>query len=164
MGHLWLIGMMGAGKTTVGVIVAERLLRPFIDIDAEVMRAAGRTIPELFREGEEIFRREESAQIALAASLPDHVIATGGGAVLASRNLDLMRETGLTVLLTATVDTIMARIGHTPDRPLATDRDTIAAIADLRLATYIAAADHVVDTNGKAPTTVAEEVFACAPM
>ncbi len=164
MAHLWLIGMMGTGKTTVGVLVAERLQRPFVDLDTEVMVATGRTIPELFSEGERVFRDAESAALVAASHGSDSVISTGGGAVLATKNLEVMRKTGVTVLLTASTDTIMDRIEHGPDRPLASNRDAIAAIADLRTSIYLEASDHAVDTEGKDVHAVAEEVLACVAM
>lgn len=164
MAHLWLIGMMGTGKTTVGVLVAEQLQRPFVDLDTQVMVATGRTIPELFSEGEEVFRDAESAALVEASRGPASVISTGGGAVLAKKNLEAMRTTGVTVLLRASPDTIMNRIADGPDRPLAHSKDAIAAIADLRNAVYLEAADHAVDTEGKDPHAVAEEVLACVAM
>lgn len=164
MAHLWLIGMMGTGKTTVGALVAERLKRPFVDLDTEIMLATGRTVPELFAEGEAEFRAAESTALVAASHRSDSVISTGGGAVLAKANLETMRATGVTVLLTASTDTIMDRIGDGQDRPLAHSRDAVAAIADLRTAVYLEASDHAVNTEGKDPLAVAEEVLACVAM
>jgi len=161
VGHIWLIGMMGSGKTTVGAIVAERLGLPFIDIDTEVMTRTGRTIPELFEQGESVFRLNEADAIEAVAGSTPHVIATGGGAVLAKRNLELMRETGTTILLTASTATILDRISTGADRPLAPNRDAVEAISELRTAIYLAAADHAVDTDGVDPSVVAERVYAC---
>ena len=84
MGHLWLIGMMGTGKTTVGALVAQQLGKPFVDLDTEVMVATGKTIHDLFAEGEEMFRSAESAVLIAAANRTPAVISTGGGAVLGS--------------------------------------------------------------------------------
>lgn len=161
MGHVWLIGMMGTGKTTVGAIVAERLERPFIDIDTQIMTTTGKTIPELFDAGEQAFRAVESQAVALASAAQPSVISTGGGAILATANLDLMKATGVTVLLTAPVETIMDRIAGGNDRPLAPDHQAVASIAELRRETYLAAADHAVDTVGLGPVEVAEEVMRC---
>ncbi len=164
MRHVWLIGMMGTGKTTVGVLVAELAGMAFHDIDAEVMQATGKTIPELFGEGEAVFRSHESAAIERASLLSPMVIATGGGAVLASKNVETMRATGTIVLLTATVATIVDRIADNDDRPLAKDPEALDAIARLRLATYTGASDHVVDTEARDPHDVAQEVYACVAM
>jgi shikimate kinase len=153
--------MMGTGKTTVGALVAERLARPFIDIDIEVMATTGRTVPALFDEGESVFRAAETDAIREAAGAETSVISTGGGAVLARQNLEMMRSTGTTVLLTASTDTIVARIGAGSDRPLATSQETLAAIAELRTAIYLEAADHTVATDDLGPAGVAEEVLEC---
>lgn len=162
MGHLWLIGMMGTGKTTVGVIAAELTTRPFHDVDNAVMETTGKTIRELFEEGEDVFRRLESEAIEAAALLPPSVIATGGGAILSKSNVRTMRTTGTTVLLTAPIETIASRLASSHERPLATSPEDLAAIADLRLATYVESSDFVVETDGRSPHDVAEEVVACA--
>jgi shikimate kinase len=164
VGHLWLIGMMGTGKTTVGALVAQKLGFPFVDLDTEVMVATGKTIHDLFAEGEEVFRVAETEALAMAASGTPAVISTGGGAVLAQKNLNTMKDTGITVLLTASVATIVERIGHDENRPLAQSNEALTAIADLRMATYLAASDHAVDTEGKATESVVEEVLACVAM
>ena len=164
MRHVWLIGMMGTGKTTVGVLVAELAGMAFHDIDADIMQATGQTVPELFAEGESVFRSHESAAIERASLESPMVIATGGGAVLASTNVETMRATGTIVLLTATVETIVERIADSDDRPLATDPAALDAIARLRLATYTGASDHVVDTEGRDPHDIAREVYACIVM
>ena len=156
--------MMGTGKTTVGAIIAERLERPFIDIDTQIMTTTGKTIPELFEGGEAAFRDIESTVIASAAAAEPSVISTGGGSILITANLDLMRDTGVTILLTAPVDTIIDRIGTGDDRPLASDPKAVASIAELRRATYLAAADHAVETEGLGPFEVAEEVMRCVVM
>lgn len=164
MSHVWLIGMMGTGKTTVGAMVADRLGRPFVDIDTEIMATSGRTIPELFEEGEPVFRSLETAAIHSASLREPAVISTGGGAVLAKVNLEAMRATGVSILLTASPATITDRIGSASNRPLATSPDTVAAIAELRRETYLAAADHAVATDGLGPVEVAEEVLRCVAM
>jgi len=164
MAHLWLIGMMGTGKTTVGGLVAEQLRRPFVDLDTEIMVTTGRTIPEIFEEGESVFRVAEATALAAASLRDPSVIATGGGAVLVRENLEIMRTTGVTILLTASIDTIMDRIALGSERPLAQSRDAISAIADRRGAVYREAADHTVVTDGKDPHAVAEEVLACIAM
>lgn len=162
MGHLWLIGMMGTGKTTVGVISAERTGRPFLDVDATIMEASGRTIPELFAEGEDVFRRWETDMVREASAHQPSVIATGGGAILATTNVKTMRSTGTIVLLTAPVDVIAERIDLRGDRPLATSQEALAALAELRLATYLEASDHAVATEGRFPADIADEVVSCA--
>ena len=164
MGHLWLIGMMGSGKTTVGHKVADRLGVPFIDSDDEVMVATGRSIEELFSESETVFRGVEREIISRIASLDNHVVATGGGAVLDQENVNVMRSSGTTILLDAGPQTLSARLSGTDDRPLLTGGDDIARIAAARAGVYAASADVVVDTTDRDIEEVAEEVARCVAM
>lgn len=156
--------MMGTGKTTVGALVAERLGRPFVDLDTEIMEHTGRTIPGLFAASEERFREAESTVLALLAGADPSVYSTGGGSVARPTNVEVMKRTGTLVLLTASVETIVARIGDDPMRPLAREPRSLADLASDREAIYDEAADHVIDTEGKEPGTVAEEVLACSGM
>ena len=95
-----LIGMMGCGKSTVGRLLAERMHLPLIDLDEEIARAAGKTIPEIFaQEGEAGFRARETAALERALARGDGVIATGGGIVTRAENIRMMREKGVVVWL-----------------------------------------------------------------
>jgi shikimate kinase len=163
MDHLWLIGMMGTGKTTVGAIVAERLSLPLVDTDAEVMEQSGKTIPELFTESEATFRQWESEVITTIATGRVSVVSTGGGAILEPSNVETMRGSGTTILLTADVAELDRRL-HTDDgvaRPLHVDQAGLQQLGADRMSTYIAAADHVVDTTARTPHEAAKEVLAC---
>jgi shikimate kinase len=159
--HVWLIGMMGTGKTTVGALIAERLSLPLIDTDAEVMTATGQTIPELFAESEESFRSVESSVIAALAEGPPSVISTGGGAVLDPMNVAVMRRTGRVVLLEASPTDLEDRLDLDGNRPLLATRDDIRRIAQERLDRYRSASHHRVTTDDRSPNEVANEVLAC---
>lgn len=164
MGHVWLIGMMGSGKTTVGVLVADRFDLPFVDSDAEVVAGTGRSIEELFSKSETDFRRAERDAIAKIATLDDRVVATGGGAVLDPANVTSMRATGMTVLLDADAKTLSARLSVLDGRPLLTGRGDLATIAAIRASTYAASADVIVDTTTRTIDEVVEEVVRCVAM
>jgi shikimate kinase len=164
MGHVWLIGMMGSGKTTVGAEVAERLGVSFIDADDEVAESSGRSIEDLFSEGEAAFRAIEHDVILAIAASKDRVVATGGGAVLDQDNVDAMRASGTTVLLFADAQTLQARLEGTSGRPLLTIGGDIATIARTRETVYATSADVVIDTVDKTIAGVVEEVIACVPM
>ncbi len=157
-----MIGMMGTGKTTVGALVAEGLARPFSDLDTEIMVHTGRTISELFVAGEDRFREMESMVLSRLAGQEPSVISTGGGSILRASNVEIMKRTGILVLLTAPLDKISSRIGDGEDRPLAGDASSLADLAARRLALYVAAADFTVDTEAKLPDVVAQEVIACS--
>jgi shikimate kinase / 3-dehydroquinate synthase len=139
--HIALIGFMGAGKTTVGALVAERLGRPFVDLDREIERAAGATIPELFRQDEALFRaREVSEALRVLRSGPAAVVSLGGGAVGSEQIREALRERATTVLLEVDVDTAWER-SRGGDRPLAQDELRFRALFEERRPLYDECAD-----------------------
>lgn len=159
MGTLWLVGMMGAGKSTVGPLVAERLGRRFVDLDAVVAAVAGRSISEVFAaEGEAGFRRREAAALAQLAG-SEGVVACGGGVVIDPANVALLRRSGMVAWLAAPAAVLAGRVGGGEGRPLAGagGADLAARLAS-RGAAYAAAAHCRVETAGRAPAEVAEEV------
>jgi shikimate kinase len=158
------IGFIGAGKTSVGRLVARALGREFVDTDLMIERAARMTIAELFqREGELSFRRREMAAIDRAISAPGRVIAVGGGAVLSAENRTALKQAGLLVYLRATPDTLAGRLTGVTDRPLLNDAaDRAGRIRDLLVARgpiYETAGDVAVDTDRLTIEQVAVEVM-----
>ncbi|MFN4033836.1 MAG: 3-dehydroquinate synthase [Fimbriimonadales bacterium] len=162
MPHLYLIGNMGSGKTTVGKQAAERLGLPFYDLDALIEQASGATISQLFaRHGEAHFRDLETRLLQKIAHLPSAVVATGGGVVLRDANRQLMQQTGWMVYLQASPQTLWERLQSASDRPLlqtADPRGTLAQIAQAREPLY-QEADWVVETDARTPDQVAECVM-----
>lgn len=168
--NLCLSGMMGAGKTTVGRVVAERLGRRLVDTDLEIERWTGRTIADIVVEdGEASLRELERRVIAELARESDLVIALGGGAILEARNVAALRATGVIVLLDVTTAVLAERLGDGATvRPLLRDdegRPSVAArLEDLwgaREVAYRASADGVV-TGEAGPADVADAVLAWA--
>lgn len=158
---LWLVGLMGAGKSTVGPLVAERLGLPFVDTDDLVERRSGRRIPDLFTDGGDAFRALECDAIAEVAAGATAVVATGGGAVLDEANRIVMRRTGIVVWLRASAATLAARVGDGGGRPLLSGRDPLAhlgALAADRREAYEAAAHEIIDVDGRDVQEVTEEV------
>jgi shikimate kinase len=165
MEHVWLIGMMGSGKTSVGRVLAERLEIPLYDTDATVEANAGMTITEIFdRFGESRFRELEAIAVQVIASQDDGVVSTGGGVVLNSLNTATMRSSGRTVLLEVATDTLATRVGDALDRPLVSeDPEThLREIAAAREDRYRAAADIVVDASGSIEEVVHRVEAACS--
>lgn len=162
-GHLFLIGFMGAGKSSVARVVAERLGRPFVDLDAEIERREGTTIPVIFAEqGEDEFRRLETSQLSTLSEREPSVVACGGGIVTRPENRALLSSLGFVVYLKVTVGEALARVGDCATRPLlAGPGGPLAATALLqaREGLYSSAADATVDTVGLAPAEVAEQVL-----
>ena len=150
-GNIYLVGMMGAGKTTVGRTLARRLKLRFVDSDHEIAARCGVKIPVIFEiEGEAGFRAREAQTLAELARLEDIVLATGGGVVLADENRRLLAEHGTVVYLRATPEHLYERVRHDKNRPLLATADPLARLRELfreRDPLYRAVADLVVDTG-----------------
>jgi shikimate kinase len=150
MKHLILIGLMGAGKTTVGKACADRLDRPFVDTDDVVVANAGMSVAEIFATaGEPRFREMERTAVAdTCASPAPLVIGCGGGTVLDPDNRAWLRSSGVIVWLRAPVDVLTARVGDGADRPLlrGDPEVALARLERLREPAYAAAAHVSVDT------------------
>lgn len=160
---IFLIGFMGTGKSTIGQRLAAELGYELHDIDEAVVTREGRTIPEIFaEEGEAYFRRVESEALAELAERPLAVITTGGGAVLAVANRELMASRGVTVCLRATVDEIVRRVGNDPNRPLLRAeqdglRERVERLLRERDGLYDFAELHI-DTTGKDVREITAEI------
>ena len=145
-----LVGLMGAGKTTVGRRLAQALSLPFADADAEIATAAGRSIDAIFAEhGECEFRRGERQVIARLLAGPVHVLATGGGAFIDPRTRALMKERAISVWLKAPLDVLMKRVAKRDNRPLLKEDDPRAVMQRLMDDRYpiYAEADLTVETG-----------------
>src|SRR5581483_8451728 len=142
--HVALVGFMGAGKTTIGEEAAERIGRPFVDLDREIEARAGDSIPVIFESwGEPAFREiEEEAALEALSSRERKVIALGGGALGSEHTRRLLRERATTVQVEIDPDEAWRRAGGS-DRPLARDEDAFRRLYDERLSTYEEAADAV---------------------
>ncbi|MBO7763299.1 MAG: AAA family ATPase, partial [Clostridia bacterium] len=143
--NIFLIGMPGCGKSTVGRALAKKLGRPFFDTDEAIVQHTGMAISDIFREkGEAAFRDIEEKVIGgIALHTRGAVIATGGGAILREANLHAMRRVGRLYFL----DRDIAKIRPTPDRPLSLDREALAARYRERYPLYCAAADVILPPN-----------------
>jgi shikimate kinase len=162
--HLVLVGLMGAGKSTVGARCAERLDRAFVDTDELVVAMAGVPFDEIWAaEGEQGFRVRERAAVADASASPvPLVISCGGGAVLDADNRRLLRATGVVVLLDATAEALASRLTCDDSRPLLRGGDRTATLERLRAQrapAYEAAAHATVDTAGRTVDQVADAVL-----
>jgi shikimate kinase len=164
--NLYLVGMMGSGKSSVGRPLADALGYRFLDADAVLEQAAGRPIPEIFeQEGETAFRNLESAVLDQLAAWHSLVVATGGGVVNRPENWGHLRQ-GVVIWLDAPQDLLLRRLQADPSpRPLLADRDLstrLAALLGVRRPLY-AQADLTIRQGEEAPAEVAARVLAELP-
>ena len=151
MKTLFFIGFMGAGKTSVSAALGRTLHLPVIEMDEEIARNEGMTIPELFtQKGESHFRQCETALLEGLAAENACLVSCGGGVAMRQENVAAMRRCGTVVLLTARPEVILVRVKDSDERPLLQGRKNVADIAALmaqRRSAYEAAADVTVDTS-----------------
>lgn len=152
-GNIFLVGLMGAGKTSVGKLLARRLGKTFYDCDHEIERATGVKVAVIFEiEGEAGFRAREAKILAELVRRREIVLATGGGAVLSADNRKLLAENGVVVYLRANSADLWSRTRHDKNRPLLRTADPLARLQQLfdeRDALYRSVADIVVDTGSQ---------------
>ena len=163
--NIVLIGYRGTGKTSVGQLLAERLGRPLISTDAEVIRRATLSIPEIVKQfGWDRFRDLESDACLELSGKDRLIIDTGGGVILRQRNVDALKAKGVLFWLTASVRTITERIGGDTQRPSLTGTksftDEVEEVLREREPRYKAAADHVIQTDGRSLAQVADAILA----
>jgi shikimate kinase len=161
--RILLVGMMGAGKTTTGHLLAERLGWGYRDSDADVQSATGLTVPELFaRDGEAAFRRAEATVLADACDDPSpSVVSVAGGAVLSEDNRRRIAASGIVVWLRARPETLAARVGDGAGRPLLGDdpAEAVVRLNAVRAPLYAEVADVVLDVDELDPVTVADRII-----
>jgi shikimate kinase len=161
--NLYLVGLMGAGKTTVGRVLARRLKLRFLDSDQEIERRCGVKIPVIFEiEGEPGFRSREAAVIDELSQLRGIVLATGGGVVGAKENRQLLAGSGTVVYLHAQPDDLYERVRHDRNRPLLATADPLARLRALyaeRDPLYRSIADVVIDTGKQGVAALARDLL-----
>ena len=163
--NIILIGYRGTGKSTVGRRLAVRLGRVLVSTDAEIVKRAKRTIPEIVaQEGWEYFRDLESSICRELSSRDQLVIDTGGGAILRTENIEALKKNGAVFWLTASVETIAKRIGGDNQRPSLTGAqsfvDEIKDVLRERTPKYQAAADHMITTDDRSIDQLVETLLA----
>lgn len=161
-GNIFLVGLMGAGKTTVGKLLAKRLGKTFYDSDHEIEKKTGVSIPVIFElEQEEGFRKREASVIGDLTQLRDIVLATGGGVVLSKRNREQLSQHGLVIYLCAHPQELWQRTRHDRNRPLLqteNPREKLERLYQERDPLYREIADIVVDTGQQAVTVIVRQL------
>jgi len=163
--NIVLIGYRGTGKSTVAKLLADKLGRVVVSTDAEIVTRAKQPIPEIVQQfGWEHFRDLESQVCAELAGRDGLIIDTGGGAILRPQNVQALKATGVLFWLTARVQTIARRIGGDTQRPSLTGTksciEEIEEVLRERQPKYQAAADHIIETDGRSLAEVADAILA----
>lgn len=160
--NIFLIGPTGAGKTTIGKLLASEIHKTFYDIDAQIETHTGVDIPWIFDvEGEAGFRRRETEMIDELSQKSDVILATGAGAVLADDNRRYLSSRGVVVYLKASVEEQLERTHDDRHRPLlqtGEPAETLSAMREQRTPIYEEICDYAFDTDGKAAKVVAQEI------
>ena len=160
--NIFIVGPMGSGKTTVGKIVAGELFLDFHDTDAKIEDTKGVTIDWIFDiEGEAGFRKRETTILKEMVALNSIVLATGGGIVIEEENRELLASRGTVFYLHTPLNTQVERTAKDKDRPLLKDKDPAKVLADLqksRQSLYEEVSDHIIDTESKSGSEVANEI------
>lgn len=161
-GNIFLVGLMGAGKTSVGKLLARRLGKTFYDCDHEIERATGVKVAVIFEiEGEAGFRARETKTLAELVERRDIVLATGGGAVLSADNRKLLADNGVVVYLRANPSDLWGRTRHDRNRPLLNTADPLVRIRQLfdeRDPLYRSSADIIIDTGEQSLGSLAHKL------
>jgi shikimate kinase len=162
-GNIFLIGPMGAGKTTIGRLLAKALGVPFLDSDKEIEQRTGASIPMIFEyEGETGFRKREAEAIAALTNLSPIVLATGGGSVLLTENQQLLRQRGFVVYLQCAVDKQVERTYKDANRPLLNTenpQERLEALFKIRAPIYESLADCIVDTGENSSRSAVRQIL-----
>ncbi len=147
MNNIYLVGMPGCGKTTIGGLVAKKLGVELTDLDEYIVMREGRTIPEIFEEGEAVFRQKETEALRSLAVKENLFVATGGGIVTVEENIDIMKKSGKVIFIDASVDFILQN-SSLEGRPLLKDKNRIHDLYKARIALYRKSADYTVANDG----------------
>ncbi len=160
--NIYLIGMMGSGKSTVGKILAKKMKIPFVDLDHYIEVKSNKSISEIFKnDGESYFRKLESEALTHIEN-SNVVAACGGGIILSEENRDKLGSTGKVVLIQASIPEIAKRLQDAIDRPLLQDKERIQELTKIwnsRKDYYQNTAHITVDANGQTPEEIREDIL-----
>lgn len=161
--HIYLIGFMGTGKTTISHKLQELTGAKEVDMDVWIVEKNEMSINDMFEKyGETYFRDRETDAVREISQTEPAIVSCGGGAVLRDQNTQMMKKTGKIVLLTATPETVYERVKDSMDRPLLNGNmnvEHIASLMEKRRELYANACDIKVATDGKTPQEIAEEIL-----
>lgn len=161
--NIFLIGFMGAGKSTVASYLQRHYSVSLIEMDETLVEREGMTIPEIFaQKGEPYFRQAETELLKEIQKGTNTIVSCGGGVAMRQENVDIMKSNGKIVLLSASPESILKRVKDDENRPLLKGRKTVEGIQELmdaRRPFYEAAADCIVRTDTQSLRAICEEIF-----
>ena len=161
--NIFLIGFMGAGKSTIAKALCRELQMQLVEMDARIVEEQGMSINDIFAQyGEDHFRDIESQLILTLGEEGNTIVSCGGGVVVRPRNIEFMKKSGKVVFLSATPETIYERVKNSTDRPILNGHmnvEYIAGLMEKRRALYEAAADINVETDGKSRPEICKEIM-----
>lgn len=161
--NIFLIGFMGAGKSTIAKALCKELQMQLVEMDARIVEEQGMSINDIFAQyGEDHFRDIESQLILTLGEEGNTIVSCGGGVVVRSQNIEFMKKSGKVVFLSATPETIYERVKNSTDRPILNGHMNVEYIAELmekRRALYEAAADIKIETDGKSRSVICKEIM-----
>lgn len=164
MNNIYLIGFMGAGKSTIAAVLKDKLNMKLVEMDERIEQEQGITINEIFAKyGEPHFRDIESALVCTLGEEGNTIVSCGGGVVVRPENTEHMKKTGRIVFLTATPETIYERVKYSTNRPILNGNMNVEYIAQLmekRRALYESACDIRIETDGKTTEQICDEIIA----
>ena len=163
MKNVYLVGMMGSGKTTTGKALAQLLKMPFVDLDDRIVDRAGQSINDIFStHGESYFRKLENELLKEMVTQTGQVVATGGGVVLDPKNVIILKKAKPVIYLKTSLETLWGRVKEKQDRPLLRGPDpkkTLAGLLEAREPLYQAVTSMIYVTDRKTPQEAADEIF-----
>jgi shikimate kinase len=163
MKNIVLVGLMGAGKTTVGKILSEKLKREFIDTDEMIVKSEKKSINEIFAQnGEKYFRELEKNIVLKVSQMVDKIISVGGGALENSENVSNLKHNGILFYLKADVDTLEKRLKNATDRPLLKNtmlKEKLTELLNKREKNYLLSQEIINTSNSKSTDIISEEII-----
>ena len=162
LNNIFIVGLMGSGKTSIGKLLAKRTGRLFIDTDSEIIKESGMTITEIFNKfGENYFRDLEYKVLSKAKSIENHVISTGGGIILKLENIKIMKSSGTIIFLDIDVETQLSRVKNKKNRPLLDSNNMAENLVNIkkdRDYIYKNISDYIISISGKNKSEIVGEI------
>ena len=162
LNNIFIVGLMGSGKTSIGKLLAKRTGRLFIDTDSEIIKESGMTITEIFNKfGENYFRDLEYKVLSKAKLIENHVISTGGGIILKLENIKIMKNSGTIIFLDIDVETQLSRVKNKKNRPLLGGDNMIGNLVNIKKERdyiYKNISDYIISISKKNKSEIVGEI------